>query len=149
MISFSRSQRILRNYNFARIESTMTSEERKALIQRYAEAYNAFDVDGMPALMHEDVVFENVSNGAVKLVTRGKDELRKQAEFAAGAFSSHRQVWSNYSEANETAAVNIDYEGALAVDPSETPKKGQNLQLKGKTVFGFKDGKIILLKDYN
>ena len=128
----------------------MTSEEYKALIQRYIEAYNAFDVDRMLRLMHDDVIFRNFSDGKVTLTIQGKEELRKQAEQAAAAFSSRRQQWLNFRFVSDDAVeVDIDYEGVLAVDVSEAMKRGEKLQLKGKSVFSFKDDKIVLLEDYS
>jgi hypothetical protein len=37
-------------------DSIMTKEEQKTVIRRYAAAYNAFDIDGMIALVHPDIV---------------------------------------------------------------------------------------------
>jgi hypothetical protein len=42
----------------------MGGKEMKALPERYLEAYNAFDVEGMLALVDPNVEFKNVSGGA-------------------------------------------------------------------------------------
>jgi ketosteroid isomerase-like protein len=41
----------------------MDEAEQRDLIARYVAAYNRFDVDGMLALLTDDVRFENVSGG--------------------------------------------------------------------------------------
>ena len=41
----------------------MGEAEQRDLIARYVAAYNRFDVDGMLALVADDVRFENVSAG--------------------------------------------------------------------------------------
>ncbi len=43
----------------------MTEQAKRALIDRYLDAYNDFDVDGMMATVHPAVEFEDVSGGEV------------------------------------------------------------------------------------
>ncbi|WP_367584473.1 hypothetical protein [Paenibacillus sp. FJAT-26967] len=43
----------------------------------------------------------------------------------------------------------IDYEGILAVDLPNGLKTGDNIQLKGKSVFRIEEGKISLIEDYS
>lgn len=68
------------------------SDPHRALIERYLAAYNAFDVEGMLALLDSDVTFENRVGGQVTATARGCDEFRRLAEHAATLFTSRRQV---------------------------------------------------------
>lgn len=52
------------------------------VIENYIQAYNQFDIEGMLTDLHEDVVFENISEGILTLRTEGIDEFHTQAEKA-------------------------------------------------------------------
>ena len=60
----------------------MNNELYKEIIENYVSAYNHFDTDGMLSHMHNEVRFENISNGEITLSTNGLIELRNQAEQA-------------------------------------------------------------------
>ena len=49
----------------------MEKSEKENLIERYVRAYNDFDVDGMVALLHPEITFQNVSGGEVNAATSG------------------------------------------------------------------------------
>ena len=54
------------------------------MIQRYLEAYNAFDVEGMMELLHPDVLFCHLFRNQITVTTRGKEEFR-----SVGGIRSH------------------------------------------------------------
>ena len=43
------------------------NQTRKEIIENYIHSYNSFDIEGMLGDLHEDVKFENISNGQVNL----------------------------------------------------------------------------------
>ena len=53
----------------------MTLEEQKILIQNYIAAYNSFDIDGMLALVHPEVIFKNVAGGQVNAEAMGTNSV--------------------------------------------------------------------------
>ncbi|MEO0538525.1 MAG: hypothetical protein AAF215_32275 [Cyanobacteria bacterium P01_A01_bin.123] len=53
----------------------MTEEEKRDLIDRYLDAYNAFDVEEMMSTVHPDVEFKNVSGGEVNAAASGASEF--------------------------------------------------------------------------
>jgi len=55
----------------------LEDQHRRELIERYIAAYNAFDVDGMLAVMSDDLVFRNVSNGETTMEIEGKCVFRR------------------------------------------------------------------------
>ena len=57
----------------------MDDQEKRALIDRYLAAYNAFDVDAMMETLHPAVQFENVAGGAVDASASGADAFRRLA----------------------------------------------------------------------
>ncbi|WP_053375961.1 nuclear transport factor 2 family protein [Paenibacillus sp. FJAT-27812] len=127
----------------------MITEESKQMIENYVEAYNSFQVEGMIKLLHKDILFRNFSNGEVNTETRGIEAFRELAEQSSKMLSSRRQTITNYSAVDDKIEVQIDYEGIMAVDLPNGLKIGDRLELKGKSIFGIKEGKLSLIEDYS
>jgi ketosteroid isomerase-like protein len=125
----------------------MKHDSYQKIIENYIDAYNSFDVDRMLSDMHEDIKFENISNGEVNLTTNGIEELRNQAEQAKQFFKVREQRIINIQFNADQVEVQIDYRGVLAVGIPNGPKIGDTIELKGMSIFRFKDNKIIELKD--
>lgn len=124
------------------------------LIRQYIAAYNRMDVPGMVALLHDVIVFENVSNANGITVTSGKADFETLARQSLGVFRSRRQTIRSLTLGERTAAVEIEYEAVLAIDvpPDRIAgplKAGDTRQLRGVTVFAFSDGKIARISDYS
>ena len=124
-------------------------EIEKKKIEAYVDAYNAFDIGGMLEHLHENVVFENVTNGQVDLRTEGISAFKKQAEKAKQFFSSRHQKIESWTFDNEIVTIEIDYEGVLAIDLPGGAKAGDTLAMKGRSEFTFKDDKISSIKDFS
>ena len=127
----------------------MNESDKENLIQRFVQAYNDFDIDGMVALMHPDCIFQNVSGGEVSASATGVQEFRDLAERSKKLFSSRRQTITAYHHHGETVSVEIDYEGVLREDIPNGLKAGEIVKLKGKSDFQFRDGLIHSLTDYS
>ena len=124
------------------------------LIKQYIAAYNRMDVPGMMALLHDVIVFENVSNANGITVTSGKADFETLARQSLGVFRSRRQTIRSLTLGERTAAVEIEYEAVLAIEvpPDRIAgplKAGDAVQLRGVTVFAFSDGKIARISDYS
>ncbi|MEO0518768.1 MAG: nuclear transport factor 2 family protein [Cyanobacteria bacterium P01_A01_bin.116] len=127
----------------------MKNEKQKALIDRYLAAYNSFDIDAMIALVHPEIVFKNVSGGEVNAEAVGTEQFRKMANQSKEMFSSRRQQANNFKSDNGLASVDIVYEAVLATDLPNGMKKGEQLQLTGRSEFTFADGKISSITDFS
>ncbi|MEV5026596.1 nuclear transport factor 2 family protein [Paenibacillus sp. LPE1-1-1.1] len=127
----------------------MISKETKEIIDNYVEAYNSFDVEGIVKLLHKDILFRNFSNGEYNMETRGVKDFRELAEKSSKIFSSRRLEIIDYSAEDDKVEAQIDYEGIVAVDLPNGLKKGDSMQLKGKSVFRIEEGKIALIEDYS
>ena len=125
----------------------METAAPKQLIEAYIEAYNRFDVAGMLAPLHDDVVFRNVSNGEVNLTTTGKEALRQQAEQATQYFSSREQRVTNWQVNGQWVEVAIDYTAVAAIALPNSLKPGAALHMQGKSVFKIENGQIISIED--
>ncbi|MBO2010010.1 nuclear transport factor 2 family protein [Hymenobacter negativus] len=125
----------------------MEATAPKQLVEAYIEAYNRFDVAGMLAPLHEDVVFRNVSNGEVNLTTTGKAAFRQQAEQATQYFSQREQRVTEWQVSAQRVEVAIDYTAVAAIAFPNGLKPGDTLHLQGKSVFETENGQIISIED--
>ncbi|QDY86340.1 nuclear transport factor 2 family protein [Paenibacillus polymyxa] len=127
----------------------MVGKEIRDIIKDYLEAYNSFEIERMVELLHKDIIFRNISNGETTTETRGIQAFRELAEQSSMMFSSRCQTITDYRIISDKVEVGIDYEGILAVDFPNGLKSGDKLQLKGKSTFEIKEGKISLIEDYS
>lgn len=125
----------------------MNNNQQQEIISNYINAYNNFDVPGMLEYLHEDIEFKNRSNGEVNMTLNGVEAFGLQAEQATHLFSQrHQEIISIVHDADQVD-VAISYKGTLAIDLPNGMKKGEELSMKGKSVFRFLEGKIISLTD--
>lgn len=122
-------------------------EQREQVIKQYIEAYNSFDVEGMLKDLDENIHFENISGGEVNLSITGVSAFKEQAEKAKAFFTSRKQTITAFRHEAKQTEIDIDYHAVLAIDFSDALKKGDALNLKGKSVFNFLDSKISAITD--
>ncbi len=94
-----------------------------------------------------DISFENVSNGEVTLRTQGIEELRKRAEDSNHLFAERKQEITAMRFGEDEVEVEVNFRAVLAADLSEEIRAGDELKLKGRSVFRFRHGRIIELSD--
>ena len=127
----------------------MNEKEKCELIERYIQAYNSFDVDGMMATVHPEVEFTNISGGEISASASGDVELRQLAEQGTKLFSSRCQTVTSYEFHAKGVWVTIVYEGILASDLPNGMKAGEKLKLDGRSEFEFTAGKISRIVDHS
>ncbi len=115
----------------------MQASEREQVIGQYITAYNAFDVDGMVALLSPAVRFENWSGGQLTAEASGIDAFRQLAQQASTMFSEREQRITALTHQTGTVLVQIAYRGRLAVDIPDGPRAGTLLELSGESEFAF------------
>ena len=125
----------------------MNEDNKQSLIERYLEAYNTFDIEGMMSVIHPDIEFKNVNGGEVNATASGADEFRKLAEQSKGLFTMRKQTITSFETKDDQAFIGIDYEGVLASDFPNGMKAGEILRLNGRSEFAFRDGKIYRITD--
>lgn len=125
----------------------MENSDKEALVGRYLLAYNAFDVDGMLALLSPDVRFENYSGGQLTDAAHGIDEFRELAERSRSLFSEREQRITRLTLDHDSAVAEISYRGTLAVDLPGGPSAGTVLDLQGQSEFSLEGGKICRIVD--
>jgi hypothetical protein len=121
--------------------------DRERIIKNYVEGYNQFDIDKMTTDFSQDIIFENIQNGEVNMTLNGLNEFKEQAENAKAYFSKRTQVITAFSHFESKTEIEIDYHAILGMDFPNGMKTGEELNLKGKSVFEFLDNKISKLSD--
>lgn len=124
-------------------------EYLKQVVEHYISAYNNFDIDAMLVKLHPAIVFKNICRGEVDLTTNGLEEFKTQAEKASTFFIERKQVITDFKIDDQQVEVAIDYQAILAIDLPNGLKKGDELVLKGRSVFHFEDNLIILIEDFS
>ena len=114
----------------------LSREEIRNAIAEWNRAWERYDLEGVLALMHEDVVFENWTGGRAV----GKEALRKawQPWFAAGGF--------RFIEEDlfiDEARQKVLFRWILRWPSPEKGFEGQPEERRGVDVMHFKAGRII------
>lgn len=122
-------------------------EGRQKIIQKYIDGYNEFDIEKMICDFDDNIIFKNVQNGEVNMTLNGINEFKQQAKQAKSFFDNRRQQITFLKHNNGTTEIEVDYSATLAMDFPNGLKKGDKLELKGKSVFVFSGDKITQLTD--
>ncbi|OPB98064.1 nuclear transport factor 2 family protein [Elizabethkingia occulta] len=120
---------------------------KEHIIRSYINAYNQFDIPGMVANLHDNIIFKNIQDGETNLLLQGKKEFRRQAELAKMYFTERQQNITSVKHSEDQTEIEIDYFAVLAADMPNGLKKGNTLKLTGKSIFKFLDDRIIELTD--
>ncbi len=121
---------------------------KKEIIQDYINAYNDKNVNKMVENLSDEILFENISNNEVTLSVQGKDAFKEQAITALSYFSTRKQTILDVKDMGNRVEIDIDYEAVAAMDFPNGIKKGDEIKLKGKSLFEFsQDGEIVKLTD--
>ncbi|MCU0391854.1 MAG: nuclear transport factor 2 family protein [Thermoflexibacter sp.] len=121
--------------------------DREKIIREYIDGYNHFDIEKMLLHIDENITFENIQNGVTNMSLIGIDAFRQQAEQAKNYFTERKQTISSIVHRDTETEITIEYFAILAMDFPNGLKKGQALNLNGKSIFEFLNNKIIKLTD--
>ena len=121
--------------------------QRREIIKDYIKSYNENNIEGMLTHLHQDIVFENYSDGVLSHRTEGKEAFKEKTESAKACFESREQKLEVWNFSDDEVKVNISYNTVLATDLPNGMKKGDTLQLQGVSKFYFRDGKIAKIVD--
>lgn len=124
----------------------MRRSKAEAAITAYYAAFNAGDVDGMIATLHDDFV-HHVNEGTARL---GKEAF---AAFCAHMSETYREELRDLvvmaNDAGTRGAAEFVVHGQyLKTDPGLPPAHGQRYVLPAGGFFSLKDGKITRVTTY-
>lgn len=144
----SKSKNLLTKETIDGIIYYWKSHPQTSIIVNYISSYNAFKPKDMCKNMANDVLFENIHDGNITMSLNGKDAFLEQAMSVLDLFTSRKQTITSIIHRGNISEITIDYEAKLAKDLPNGIVKGQELRLKGKSLFEFaEDGKIMKLVD--
>lgn len=122
--------------------------DRTTKVFNYVEAYNNMDLENMTANFADEIIFLNVMNGENTMELRGIEAFKKQAIEALSYFSERQQSIESITHNSSSAEITINYRAIAAMDFPNGLKKGDEINLKGKSIFEFSEGgKINRLTD--
>src|SRR5690606_36066206 len=122
--------------------------ERTDKIYQYIEAYNQFDVPNMVVNMSDTIIFLNMENNKSTIRLEGINEFKEQAVEAVSYFPQRQQTILTVMHKWNSTEITVDYHAIAAMDFPNGIKKGDQVKLKGKSIFEFSpDGKIVKLTD--
>ena len=121
----------------------LTKDQIKEALDQWNQCWDDHDLDGVMALFHEDVLFDNWTGGRVQ----GKDALHRAWDpwfRNHGGFLFH---WEDLfiDEADQKVA----YQWRLTWPSMETNYAGKPEERRGVDLMHFKDGKIIRKLTYS
>lgn len=116
------------------------SDQKKAKIEQYIQAYNAMDIEGMMDNLDQTIEFEFQLDGRIEMKITGFREFRDQAEKNLANFSQREQKILGFKAEGNSIFVDIEFTGIVA--PEFAQKPNQVIQLKGTSEFLFFEGKI-------
>jgi hypothetical protein len=125
----------------------MNKDLIKEIVEDFINAYNQFDIDRMVSYVHPEIEFRNISAGEVTHAIKGVEGFKLQAREASYYFTERRQIITRLLIEEQKAEAFVDYSGTLAVDLPNGLHEGDKIEMQGKSVFTFEDGKILRLED--
>lgn len=121
--------------------------DREKIINDYIEGYNEFNINKIVLHFSESIIFQNISNGEINTSLTGLIKFKEQAEKAKTYFSTRKQTIKSFKHNIDEIEIEIDYFATLKIDFPNGLKKGEELNLGGKSIFKFSGNKIIMLTD--
>ena len=127
----------------------MKEKFMKKIVEQYFKAYNEFNLNGMIENIHNDLIFKTIVNGEITYELNGKYAFKEQIKQAFAIFKKREMKIVNQKFGDDMVENEINFKGVLAVDISDKLKKYDLVKLQSKSVFQFKNGKIISIEDIN
>tara|TARA_R110001632_G_scaffold101470_2_gene209125 strand:- start:1433 stop:1810 length:378 start_codon:yes stop_codon:yes gene_type:complete len=124
-------------------------KKQEELINMYVNGYNAFNMKKMLLPLHSKIVFENYVKNELKMKLEGIKSFKKQSLKGIDMFSKRKQEILKIDHEEGQATVIVNYSATLKVDVGDKMKKGQVMNMSGKSIFTFKDDRILKIEDYS
>ncbi len=119
------------------------------LVERYVTLSNHDDIDGVLACCADNVMFETVMNPRGSMRLQGKDQVREVLAGTMTAFKdrSHRLA-SIIVQDNRVAAETV-FTGTALADLGDGVKSGDQVAIRGSTIFEIENDLIARITDYS
>jgi steroid delta-isomerase-like uncharacterized protein len=113
----------------------------RALLDRFAEAWNRHDLDGLMSMMTDDCVFQ---------ASAGPDVDGRRSEGKQAVRAAYAAVFEAFPDARWSNARHV-IAGSRGISEwtfSGTPNGGQRVEVDGCDLFTFRDGRIAVKNSY-
>ncbi len=117
----------------------MSTEENKALVRRFFEAFNAGDLDGAAAVFAPHAVVHN-SGAPDPLNLEG---FRQLAAIFLAAFSDGKHTIEDMTGEGDKMVARITYRGTHTGDLMGIPPTGKQVVVSAMTIDRIANGKIV------
>ena len=108
---------------------------REKIIKNYIDAYNNFNIEKMLIDFDENIKFKNISNDIIYMTLNDLSSFKTQAEQSKGLFTKRTQTIKSWKHDNTVTEIEVDYKAILAIDLPNGLKKGEDLDMQGKSIF--------------
>ena len=126
----------------------MSWSHLREVVRKYISAYNDFDIDTMMECFSDECKFTSMVSGNHTITAEGKHQLRELAAQSAAYFLERTQNVTNWIFSDNQAAIEVEYKSMLKRDLPNGLKAGEELNIRGVSIFRFENDKIIELTDY-
>lgn len=120
-----------------------------SLVRRYIDRYNADDVEGMLACCADDVSFETVANLGGASRFDGKEDMRDILSATMRAFRNRCHTLSSLICDGDRAAAETVFSGVATAQLAHDVREGDEITIRGVTIFEARDGRLTRVCDYS
>jgi hypothetical protein len=120
---------------------------QRDLVERYLAAYNAFDVDGMLAVLAPAVRFAHYRGEVLCVATAGQDAFGQLALQALDWFAARAQRVTAWQARADGLVATIAWRATVGAGMPDGPPPGTVLELTVTSEFTFAAGQIASLVD--
>ncbi|MFY0630476.1 MAG: nuclear transport factor 2 family protein [Flavobacteriaceae bacterium] len=124
-------------------------KRQEELINIYVKGYNDFNMKKMLSPLHSKIVFENYVKDELTMKLEGIKSFKKKAQKGVEMFSKRKKDVLSFDHQEDHSVAIMNYSATLKVDIGEKMKKGQVMNISGKSIFFFKDDRISKIQDYS
>ena len=119
------------------------------LVERYINLNNDNDVEGVLECCADDILFESVMNPNNSVRLTGKQDVREILAGTMEAFSERSHRISSLIVDGDRAAAETLFIGTAAAELGDGVGPGDEVSIRGATIFDTRDGKIVRICDYS
>lgn len=119
------------------------------LVERYINLNNNNDVEGVLECCADDIMFESVMNPNNSVRLSGKDQVREVLVGTIQAFSQRSHRIASLIVDGDRAAAETIFTGVAAAELGGGVNPGDEVSIRGATIFEARDGKIVRVCDYS
>lgn len=120
------------------LSGPLTTEEKRALVERTYDAFNGFDLEGVVDALHQDCSYRVIAAGQVVASAEGHDAIRAMLFHEGKHSSSRKKTVMEMFVRGERLMLEIRYSRVLAIAEHDL-KVGDIESMDGIAEVAFRD----------